>query len=265
MAKKDTLTFKESMVEGNYLRTLTKEEKKEYKKRTVDEKRKIIHEFNPEKFQPSNNGGNKFVSWVKKHKIWSGIIALIIISCIVGPFMDEEEQAKSGEPKKETATKVSSKEDAEKDKQEKADKQSKEDKTKKDAEAKKDKPKKPLTDEDKLKKNIKDESVTLKDLEFVNGGDEIHITIEASSAMSKKSTLRVMKVKTADTLYALKKSELNFSTANIYVSPPDEEQYAMTSRWTYDDVKEIDEDSTYTLPDEMEEKADGFMLNSYFR
>lgn len=129
----------------------------------------------------------------------------------------------------------------------------------------KNKPSKSLTDEDKLKKNIKDESVTLKDLEFVNGGDEIHITIEASSAMSKKSTLRVMKVKTADTLYALKKSGLNFSTANIYVSPPDEEQYAMTSRWTYDDVNEIDEDSTYTLPDEMEEKADGFMLNSYFR
>lgn len=50
MAKKETLTFKETMVEGDYLRTLTKDQKKEYKKKPVEEKRKIIHEFNPQKF-----------------------------------------------------------------------------------------------------------------------------------------------------------------------------------------------------------------------
>lgn len=125
--------------------------------------------------------------------------------------------------------------------------------------------KKPLTDEEKLKKNIKKQSVKVKDINFVNNGDEINITIEVSSAMSKKSTVRVMKSQTADTLYALKKTNLNYATANVYVSPPDEDQYAMTSRWTYDTVNELNEDSTYTLPDEMEEKADGFMLNSYFR
>lgn len=125
--------------------------------------------------------------------------------------------------------------------------------------------KKPLTDEEKLKKNIKKQSVKVKDIDFVNNGDEINITIEVSSAMSKKSTVRVMKSQTADTLYALKKTNLNYTTANVYVSPPDEDQYTMTSRWTYDTVNELNEDSTYTLPDEMEEKADGFMLNSYFR
>lgn len=39
MGKQDILTFKETMVEVDYLRTLTKEQKKEYKKKTVEEKR----------------------------------------------------------------------------------------------------------------------------------------------------------------------------------------------------------------------------------
>ena len=198
--------------------------------------------------------------WTKPARwIVTGLIALAVV---ISPFMEDEksqseEKTVSQDNKEEKTEKETSKDKAEPKKEEhKKEKSSDDSKTKSS---------KPLTDEDKLKKNIKDESVTLKDLEFVNDGDEIHITIEASTAMSKKSTLRVMKVKTADTLYALKKTKLNFSTVNVYVSPPDEEQYAMTSRWTYDDVKEIDEDSTYTLPDEMEEKADGFMLNSYFR
>ncbi|WP_210141740.1 hypothetical protein [Staphylococcus sp. GDY8P90P] len=137
--------------------------------------------------------------------------------------------------------------------------------SKKSDEQKNKKDKKPLSDADKLKKNIEKESVTLKELDFVNENDEIHITIEVPSAMSKKSTVQAMKANTADTLYAVKKTKLDFSTVDVYVSPPDEKQYAMTSRWTYDAIKEIDKDSVYTLPDEMEEKADGFMLNSYFR
>ena len=42
---KNRLTFKESMVEGRYLTTLTKEEKSHYKKQSIDEKRKILNNF----------------------------------------------------------------------------------------------------------------------------------------------------------------------------------------------------------------------------
>lgn len=104
MAKKETLTFKETMVEGDYLRTLTKDQKKEYKKKPVEEKRKIIHEFNPQKFEPSNNEDNKIISWIKKHKIWSGIIILILIGSIGNIFTDSE-NTETEDVKKETATK----------------------------------------------------------------------------------------------------------------------------------------------------------------
>ena len=40
------LTFKESMTEGKYLTTITKEEKIRYKKLSVEEKRKVLNDFN---------------------------------------------------------------------------------------------------------------------------------------------------------------------------------------------------------------------------
>lgn len=108
MGKQDTLTFKETMVEGDYLRTLSKEEKREYKKKSVEEKRKIIHEFNPQKFEPSDNEGNKILNWLKKHKIWSGIIILLLIGGFGSIFTDSE-NTESEEPKKETTSKENAK------------------------------------------------------------------------------------------------------------------------------------------------------------
>ncbi|MEB7692149.1 hypothetical protein ACFDA3_11480 [Staphylococcus epidermidis] len=43
---KNRLTFKESMTEGRYVATLTKEEKSYYKKLSIDEKRKALNDFN---------------------------------------------------------------------------------------------------------------------------------------------------------------------------------------------------------------------------
>ncbi|SUM22987.1 phage protein [Staphylococcus epidermidis] len=40
------LTFKESMTEGKYLTTITKEEKIRYKKLSIEEKRKVLNDFN---------------------------------------------------------------------------------------------------------------------------------------------------------------------------------------------------------------------------
>ena len=40
------LTFKESMTEGEYLTTITKEDKIRYKKLSVEEKRKVLNDFN---------------------------------------------------------------------------------------------------------------------------------------------------------------------------------------------------------------------------
>ena len=41
MAKKETLTFKETMVEGDYLRTLTKDQKKSTRKNQWKKKEKL--------------------------------------------------------------------------------------------------------------------------------------------------------------------------------------------------------------------------------
>src|SRR5699024_12030927 len=73
--------------------------------------------------------------------------------------------------------------------------------SKKNDEQKNKKDKKPLSDTEKLKKNIEKESVTLKELDFVNENDEIHITIEVLSAMSKKSTIQEKKTNTDNTYY----------------------------------------------------------------
>ncbi|EGG60374.1 hypothetical protein [Staphylococcus epidermidis] len=43
---KNRLTFKESMTEGRYVATLTKEEKTYYKELSIDEKRKALNDFN---------------------------------------------------------------------------------------------------------------------------------------------------------------------------------------------------------------------------
>ena len=70
----------------------------------MEEKEKLSSEFNPQKFESSNNEGNKIFNWIKKHKIWSGIIILLLIGGIGSIFTDSE-NTESEEPKKETATK----------------------------------------------------------------------------------------------------------------------------------------------------------------
>lgn len=42
---KSRLTFKESMIESQYLATKTKEEKKQYKQLSVEDKREILKEY----------------------------------------------------------------------------------------------------------------------------------------------------------------------------------------------------------------------------
>ena len=241
MAKKETLTFKETMVEGDYLRTLTKEQKKEYKKKPVEEKRKIIHEFNPQKFEPSNNEDNKVIGWIKKHKIWSGIIILILIGGIGNIFSDSE-STETEDAKKETATKQEKKE-------------SKQD-TKKDTN-KKEETKKPLTDEEKLNKQLKKEvhSADVKNVDFGVGESDVTIELKGKENLSEKMTSRGFRMGTSEALYALKKSKIDVNSADIYVYYPlndgmkDEEKMVMSSRWDKDTIKEMNQDVLYTLPD----------------
>ncbi|HDP3020384.1 TPA: hypothetical protein P6K95_002097, partial [Staphylococcus aureus] len=42
---KNRLTFKESMIESQYLATKTKEEKKQYKQLSIEDKREILKEY----------------------------------------------------------------------------------------------------------------------------------------------------------------------------------------------------------------------------
>ena len=243
MAKKETLTFKETMVEGDYLRTLTKEQKKEYKKKPVEEKRKIIHEFNPQKFEPSNNEDNKIIGWIKKHKIWSGIIILILIGGIGNIFTDSE-NTETEDAKKETATKQEKKE-------------SKQDTKKEKDTNKKEETKKPLTDEEKLNKELKKEvhSADVKNVDFGVGESDVTIELKGKENLSEKMTSRGFRMGTSEALYALKKSKIDVNSADIYVYYPlndgmkDEEKMVMSSRWDKDTIKEMNQDALYTLPD----------------
>lgn len=243
MAKKETLTFKETMVEGDYLRTLTKDQKKEYKKKPVEEKRKIIHEFNPQKFEPSNNEDNKIIGWIKKHKIWSGIIILILIGGIGNIFTDSE-NTETEDAKKETATKQEKKE-------------SKQDTKKEKDTNKKEETKKPLTDEEKLNKELKKEvhSADVKNVDFGVGESDVTIELKGKENLSEKMTSRGFRMGTSEALYALKKSKIDVNSADIYVYYPlndgmkDEEKMVMSSRWDKDTIKEMNQDALYTLPD----------------
>ena len=230
MAKKETLTFKETMVEGDYLRTLTKDQKKEYKKKPVEEKRKIIHEFNPQKFEPSNNEDNKIIGWIKKHKIWSGIIILILIGGIGNIFTDSE-NTETEDAKKETATKQEKKE-------------SKQDTKKEKDTNKKEETKKPLTDEEKLNKELKKEvhSADVKNVDFGVGESDVTIELKGKENLSEKMTSRGFRMGTSEALYALKKSKIDVNSADIYVYYPlndgmkDEEKMVMSSRWDKDTI-----------------------------
>lgn len=253
MARKETLTFKETMVEGDYLRTLTKEQKKEYKRKPVEEKRRIIHEFNPQKFESSNDKDNKIIGWIKKHKIWSGIIILILIGGIGNIFTDSE-NTESEDAKKETATK-----------QEKKD-------TKKDTN-KKEETKKPLTDEEKLNKELEKEvhSADVKNVDFGVGESDVTIELKGKENLSEKMTSRGFRMGTSEALYALKKSKIDVNSADIYVYYPlndgmkDEEKMVMSSRWDKDTIDEMNKDALTTLPDAIETQAESSFIHPVMR
>ncbi|TLP91942.1 hypothetical protein FEZ53_06550 [Staphylococcus xylosus] len=257
MAKQDTLTFKETMVEGDYLKTLSKEEKREYKKKSVEEKRKIIHEFNPQKFEPSNNEGNKIFNWIKKHKIWSGIIILLLIGGIGSIFTDSE-NTESEEPKKETATKQEKKESKQDSKEEK------------DA---KEETKKPLTDEEKLNKELKKEvrSTDVKNVDFGVESSDVTIELDGKSSLSDKSTSRGFRMGTAEALYALKKANIDVNSADIYVyhelndGMKDEEKMVMSSRWDKDTINSMNKDALTTLPGTIETHAESSFIHPVMR
>lgn len=259
MAKKETLTFKETMVEGDYLRTLTKDQKKEYKKKPVEEKRKIIHEFNPQKFEPSNNEDNKIIGWIKKHKIWSGIIILILIGGIGNIFTDSE-NTETEDAKKETATKQEKKE-------------SKQDTKKEKDTNKKEETKKPLTDEEKLNKELKKEvhSADVKNVDFGVGESDVTIELKGKENLSEKMTSRGFRMGTSEALYALKKSKIDVNSADIYVYYPlndgmkDEEKMVMSSRWDKDTIDEMNKDALTTLPDAIETQAERSFMHPVMR
>lgn len=259
MSKQDTLTFKETMVEGDYLRTLTKEQKKEYKKKSVEEKRKIIHEFNPQKFEPSNNEGNKIFNWIKKHKIWSGIIILLLIGGI-GNIFTSDEETESEDTKKETATKQEKKE-------------SKQDTKKEKDTNKKVKTKKPLTDEEKLNKELKKEvhSTDVKNVVFGVGASDVTIELDGKSSLTNKSTSRGFRMGTTEALYALKKANIDVNSADIYVyhelndGMKDEEKMVMSSRWNKDTINSMNKDALTTLPGTIETHAESSFIHPVMR
>lgn len=259
MGKQNTLTFKETMVEGDYLRTLSKEQKREYKKKSVEEKRKIIHEFNPQKFEPSNNDGNKIFNWIKKHKIWSGIIILLLIGGI-GSIFTNDEETESEEPKKETATKQEKKESKQDTKEEKIT-------------DKKEETEKPLTDEEKLNKELKKEvhSTDVKNVDFGVGASDVTIELDGKSSLTNKSTSRGFRMGTAEALYALKKANIDVNSADIYVyhelndGMKDEEKMVMSSRWNKDTINSMNKDALTTLPDTIETHAESSFVHPVMR
>ncbi|MBO1214128.1 hypothetical protein J3T78_02560 [Staphylococcus nepalensis] len=211
---------------------------------------------------------NKIVGFRTK-KVWKMIVAIIIYLMLLGALIniftgDEESEDKKQDDKKEVATKE--------DKSDTGDKKKNNDK-KSDEPKKEKKDKKPLTDEEKIKKQLKEENQLsrLKEIQFVDNGHKVTIELKGQDALSKKSTARSFKMQTADTLYALNKSGVNFETADVYISFPmtdgidEEEKLVMTSTWSKETVKKIDKDSTYSLPDHIEQHADSFFLHRYFR
>lgn len=225
------------------------------------------------------NNNKKFLDkvkeWVKAHKIWSGIIALVIVSCIVGPFMEEEE-TQSEEPKKETVANDSSKDKQEakeeKAKQEQAKQEAKE-KKESEEKAKKAEAKKPLTDEQKLNKKLKKEvtSADVKGVEFGTGQSDVTIELKGKSNMSDKMTSRGFKMGTVEALYALKKSGIDVNSAEIYVYFPlndgmkDEEKMVMSTRWDRATIDAMNEDAKFTLPDHIEEQAENTFMHPTMR
>ncbi|OEK41281.1 hypothetical protein [Staphylococcus saprophyticus] len=227
------------------------------------------------------NNNEKFLDkvkeWVKAHKIWSGIIALVIVSCIVGPFMEEEE-TQSEEPEKETVANDSSKEkqeaeEEEKAKQEQADKDAKDKQEAKEKKETEEKAKKPLTDEQKLNKKLKKEvtSADVKGVEFGTGQSDVTIELKGKSNMSDKLTSRGFKMGTVEALYALKKSGIDVNSAEIYVYFPlndgmkDEEKMVMSTRWDRATIDAMNEDAKFTLPDHIEEQAENTFMHPTMR
>ncbi|MFQ3790892.1 hypothetical protein AABD37_02425 [Staphylococcus nepalensis] len=211
---------------------------------------------------------NKIVGFRTK-KVWKMVVAIIIYLILLGALIniftgDGESEDKKQDDKKEIATKE--------DKSDTGDKKKTNDK-KSDEPKKEKKDKKPLTDEEKIKKQLKEENQLsrLKEIQFVDNGHKVTIELKGQDALSKKSTARSFKMQTTDTLYALNKSGVNFETADVYISFPmtdgidEEEKLVMTSTWSKETVKKIDKDSTYSLPDHIEQHADSFFLHRYFR
>ncbi|MDG0860311.1 hypothetical protein [Staphylococcus equorum] len=218
---------------------------------------------------------DKVFNWIKAHKIWSGIIALVIVSCIVGPFMEEEE-IQSEEPKKETVDNNSSKDKQGAEKEEKEKEQADKDaKAKQESEekVKKAESKKPLTDEQKLNKKLEKEvaAADVKGVEFGTGESDVTIELKGKSNMSDKMTSRGFKMGTVEALLALKKSGIDVNSAEIYVYFPlndgmkDEEKMVMSSRWDRATIDAMNEDAKHTLPDHIEEQSESTFMHPTMR
>lgn len=207
----------------------------------------------------------KIKVWIKNHKIWSGIIAFVLISCIVGPFINDPQSNETEEPKKKTESQKNTSNDSDNNKE------SKHKKTNNSAKKKS----KKLTAKQKLNKNLKKEvgSDSIKSIQFSNNPDLPNVIVELKGKdnLTEKMTVRGFKMDTANALYALKKSNLDLDNADIYVYYPmndgikDKEEMVLSTRWDKETINEMNKDAEQTLPDNLEYKAESMFMNPSFR
>ncbi|MGI2239353.1 hypothetical protein [Staphylococcus cohnii] len=280
--KKEELTFKENWLEGKYKESLSKEEKKAYKRLSIPEKKKVLAEFKAERDKvkaekqakidktweegkqkrAEKREANKGKPFYKRHK--KSVIAVIVILFlgVCGMFIDDSEDVNTEETKQ-TETEQTEAKPEKKEEPKKAEKQ----------EAKKEPSKKPLTDEQKLNKALKKEvtSADIKDVEFGTGVSDVTISLDGKSNLSDKMTSRNFRMGTVEALYALKKSGIDVNSADIYVyfdlndGMKDEEAMVMSSRWDKATIDEMNEDAKYTLPDAIESHAESSFIHPVMR
>ena len=122
---------------------------------------------------------------------------------------------------------------------------------------------KPTTDKGKIEYEINKEigSKVVKSVDYYDG--EYTVTMKAQDNMTKKSELRMLKIDTSNALYGIKKSGVNVNSAVIMLEKGD--SVAMSSRWSGETINGLDEDSVYTLPDEMDIEAEQVNINANYQ
>lgn len=277
--KKGYLTMNEILIEDDYVKTLSKQEKKEYKKKSVEEKRQILAGYEDtynKKIEEKNKDFKrnlKKVPGFRSGKPWKMVIAslvyFMIFVTISTLMVDDNDKVPQDEPKQEVVSKDEKKEDKPKVKKEIK-------KEAKSAEKKAPKKKaKPLTDEQKLKKSLKKNlnMAEVKNVDFNDSSNDSDVTIEleGKSNMSNKTTTRGFKMGIVEALWSLKKSGIDVNQADIYVyhqvndGMKDKEQLMISTRWSKDTIDQMEKDDLYTLPDNIESHSESTFIHPLVR